>query len=797
MMEEYNLKTLEATVQLIEWPSEETQSFESEIENDGKKFMNEIRGWLQSYKESSLLAAVPSLDTGTRAGSCEASGAYEYTYEGIYVKEDGRNYRLFDYTDMLIGHEIPVIEDMDNDGDNDVLYLMDGTLYFKENRKNTDASIHLPTPLILSANNNNFYNGDIYYEAVNGFIESGVSDWAINISFSKPTNTDIKNFRLEYHTLVDRYIDDGNNLPPDFETHIVDAMSHLDERPIVDTGESYNVYQNEAVLRYVWATPNLTLTNDKLINIRDDLELESKVVMTRNTPLYAWADGFRVEYQYGSNSEIQSLRVPAYSQVRFDKATDIVALSGDAYVSLGIQEDIVGTDIIDYIGMPLLPWSHTEFDWETAFLTASDHIDIEYYDGSRREMDLRDITSYRLYDLGENTWEEYVIRLEVPNDFYYARLAAMKDWVFSTWSRQILLSPQSYSDTHPPQIALGQRIRIPVYQREVVDITPFIYEDGWLSGIIDVRVDDDTSIDSNGDSNPINDRDTSGINIIKTPTKIEIEFWPYDYLVNKTILIALIDDNGNIGTAEIPFEIYAPEPNINNVEWTQIYGRLDENLSQEPVRIYRYRWGNVQRLEQIDGSWIALTSNTGAYDFTASEDTAWLTLTHAGRTLATIDEYTGRIDINDVFTTTRVLPSNNPLNTEAFPEVQVLLAGNPIFRQFFKLPTSNISVSGDISGRDEEGVYIRLIDQTRYNSFQVPLSASYNPWSTSLYQSSDDSRVAILTVFRDGRINIDESLYRLVYRTLWEDAAFVLVEISTGDEIAEIVYYTEASYILR
>ena len=37
--------------------------------------------------------------------------------------EDGRNYKLFDYTDILRGEETPTIVDIDNDGDDDVMYL--------------------------------------------------------------------------------------------------------------------------------------------------------------------------------------------------------------------------------------------------------------------------------------------------------------------------------------------------------------------------------------------------------------------------------------------------------------------------------------------------------------------------------------------------------------------------------------------------------------------------------------------------------------------------------------------------
>jgi len=49
--------------------------------------------------------------------------------------------------------------DSDNDADDDVLYLTNGKLYLKENRKNTLSKnyISLP-PLIVSSGNNEFYN---------------------------------------------------------------------------------------------------------------------------------------------------------------------------------------------------------------------------------------------------------------------------------------------------------------------------------------------------------------------------------------------------------------------------------------------------------------------------------------------------------------------------------------------------------------------------------------------------------------------------------------------------------------
>jgi len=796
LMKEYNIKTLDAAINLVAWPSEESQAFRNDIEKEGRNLMTRVRWGLESYKQNTLLAAQAPTSSSTW-WSCHSSGAYEYVYEWIYVKEDGRNYKLFDYTDSLSWDEIPTISDIDNDGDDDVLYLVRNTLYFKENRTNTPSMAHVPSPLTLRSSDNKFYNGDTYYEAINGFDEVSVSDGAINIEFSKPTNPTLKNFRLVYNTLVDRYIDDGNNLPRSAETHIVDAIADREERiPIVQTSD-YQIRNNLAVLSYAGAMNNLTLTTEKLINIKDDLLENKKVTITSDTALYAGDSRFIIEYSYGGSTETEIVSVPAYSMIQFERPANIVSVSGDAFVSLWIFVDIEDADILDYIGMPLLPGAHFEYSWDAAILGPSAHIDIRYYDGSEVAMDIRDIQSYRLYDLGNSYGEEYRIRLEIPNDFYYARIAALEDDTYSTWSRQILLAPQSYSDTLAPQIGLNQKIRIPVYQQQTVDFTPYVYEDGGLSWISDVRIDFDTSVDSDGDGDTKNDRDTDNITIYKTPIRLEVDFGAYDYLFEQNILIALTDDNGNVGEKEIPFEVYAPEPNINDVIETQIYGRIDEDLQDEPIRIYRYRWGVVEKLQKVDGNDISLTSDTGAYNFNASETASWLTLSYSWRTLASIDEYSGRIDIDDVFTTTKVIPSNSSLNTSAYPEVQILLAWNPIFRQFMKMPLWNISVVPNLEVREATGIYLQVLDQSRYNTFTIPLSVAYNAWSVSVYQNTDVDKTPVLTVFRDGRMNIDESIYRVDYRTLGEDASFVLVEKSTGAEVVALVYHMEANYILR
>gem|GEM_PF-2486012 len=119
---------------------------------------------------------------------------------------------------------------------------------------------------------------------------------------------------------------------------------------------------------------------------------------------------------------------------------------------------------------------------------------------------------------------DYNIRLNRENDFYYSKIRLFKENLFGTYSRQILLSPQSAADINSPELSLNSVIKVPVYQKERVDLTPYIYEDSSIRNIATVTVDFDLELDSDNDGNPKNDVDTDKINVIQSATKIEIEF---------------------------------------------------------------------------------------------------------------------------------------------------------------------------------------------------------------------------------------------------------------------------------
>lgn len=107
-------------------------------------------------------------------------------------------------------------------------------------------------------------------------------------------------------------------------------------------------------LTYAGGMNGVKLTNDKLQNLRQQLEDNVLITLTSGTNIYSTDNDFEITYQLGSSEE-QTVRVPQYSTLSFSSPAKILSLSGNAYVSMNILEDIENTDLIDYIGMPILP----------------------------------------------------------------------------------------------------------------------------------------------------------------------------------------------------------------------------------------------------------------------------------------------------------------------------------------------------------------------------------------------------------------------------------------------------------
>lgn len=138
------------------------------------------------------------------------------------------------------------------------------------------------------------FNGDQYYEALNGFTEVGVSDGSINIEFERPTNSSLSQYSLTYNTIVDRYIDTRIDYTPrTVKTHIVDAIATDD---VPESGNNFTLTPHMATLDYAGAMRDITLQTPKLRNIASDLVDNTEVTLTADKELYAGKSSYTISY---------------------------------------------------------------------------------------------------------------------------------------------------------------------------------------------------------------------------------------------------------------------------------------------------------------------------------------------------------------------------------------------------------------------------------------------------------------------------------------------------------------------
>lgn len=133
--------------------------------------------------------------------------------------------------------------------------MMAGQVFVKENLKKKDDTKLFVTdnPLYLASSTNKYFNGDVYYESVNGFKEGDVNDSFINAIFSAPKRDDISNFRLEFYQIVDKFTNllSDTYEPVKLKKYIIDAIAGKEDATFVRDEEDYSVNKNLAYIENI------------------------------------------------------------------------------------------------------------------------------------------------------------------------------------------------------------------------------------------------------------------------------------------------------------------------------------------------------------------------------------------------------------------------------------------------------------------------------------------------------------------------------------------------------------------
>lgn len=806
MLEKYNSKVFEKTSELLNYDDE--NSYKNELKQIWNDLVDKVDTALESYKKSSiqtkstssnLLAVNTNLDSDSNVNSCSAKSnnwEYSYVYEWIYILENNKSYRLFDYKDELIWNETTTIIDFDKDSDEDLLYFSNNVLYLKENLDKKSKKVYLnENPLVVSIKDNKFLNWSKYISAINNAVSNVSSAWTINISFDAKNN--INNYRLEFYNIVDKFLNENYlNYSPIFrKKSIVDSVSSIWDINKIWENKVYNELKDIVYIDKVWDLKWVKVITDDFSNIKTNIDNGKVVTLSSWTKIYSWNNSLILKYVISWSNDIETIIIPKNRHIEINSTINIVWITGNWYIRNGSKKTYEGSDIRSLIGIPLLPWTIISYIGNDYELKDTTYIELKYYDDSELSLNFKYISDWELYNLWYES-QRYLISTTRNNDFYYSKITSFKDNIIWTISNQLLLSPQSQADNNSPELTIWT-IRVPVYQKQTLDLTKYIYEDVWLSNIF---IDFDLEKDSSWDWNPKNDPDSDNMENLKIKLddkKIFLNLWIFDSIFTKKVWFTIIDLNWNKSYKEVNFEVYSPVPEINSHNWTNISWIISEDLSDEPVSLYRVRWTMISKLSNESWNNTALTNNW-SYIFNIWNDKSWLKIEKNNALIANVSEKTWKINLLDNKYLIDVISSNNNLNNEVYPKIILKDWNEDLFYETIKVNwNKSVVVTEDFDNTKNTWIYVKFLNSTNYNYYITPENISYNPWSLVIYRVNDDKKELLFIIFNDWRINTLNSNYLLKYDYYNEYVVIKLYDKNFSRDVASVLYKVDSDYIIK
>ena len=782
-LEKYNKRVLQKANNLVKSGNKQKEELKSMWNNLLTRVKTGLNWFNKDYLAVNTVSDGTSTNNTSWMNSCQLANSKKirYKYKWIYVVEDWNSYKLFDYIDNLSWKEEVVWIDYDNDSDKDLLYLVDNELYVKENLSIDDHKNYVSlNPLEVDVKDNKFLNWNLFIEAVNWFEETAVSNKRINFKFLWSNNENINNYRIEFYNRIDKFLRqwDVNYIPYNLPKTVIDSFSDVNNLWLIENKDSYKIYKNISYFNYIWTLPWVTLVTHKFNNISDSLRNWNLASITANKKLYSTNSNLTIYYI--ENDEKKEVNLDKYSNITFNNSVKIYKISWwDLFVDSWSKQIIKWQDILKYLHMPISFDTEIRVDDNRA-LTSASHIDIKYYDGSELWLDLRKLNSYKIYDLWFRS-ESYLVSISKENDYYYSKIYAFSDWVIWTKSNQVLLSPQLAADTTAPDLNFNSIIRIPVYQTKIIDFSDYIYDNSWIDNITEVKIEK---------LNPPN------YSILRSPWKIKIKFGKFNNLFRTTIVISLKDKNWNIFKKDIAFEVYSPTPSIKKYDNWIINWVIDEDLKEEPINIYRVRWGIITKLETKDNKTKVYTYDYWEYDFDVKTDTNLFS-----QKLYLKDDLSKLLDINWAtwkITLKKLWYSFSVENNSVYPSIYVLDKNTKIYRETIRLDgKSKINIVSDFSKIwNDKGLYLKL-SSDKYWYYINPDNVSYNPWVLWIYRKSDINKTPLFNIFKDWRITTINNNYKLEYSSYGDYVVYKLIDKHFNRVVWELLLKINNNFIIK
>lgn len=323
-----------------------------------------------------------------------------------------------------------------------------------------------------------------------------------------------------------------------------------------------------------------------------------------------------------------------------------------------------------------------------------------------------------------------------------------------------------------------------MYQKKTLPLSAYLSD---ISVVNKVWIDADLATDTDGDGNVANDADSldssSPYGIRKGNSIYHLEIGPFDTLFTKKVRLFAQDGNGNTSSKDLTLTVYSPVPEIQSFSGSRISGMLDETLGGEPIDIFRLRNGTLSRIDSV-GS----TSSDGTFSL-ATNSGEGIVLSQSGNTIATINERTGRIALeNSSFRiAVREATSTSPLSIDILSP-----SGTVAFSENIDLSTvSNLQQVLDLDTVTETGIFI--LPTTGFSFAKNSVASPNLPEGGYI---TDANHQPIAGISKRGDVYILDDGYELSYAT--KDSYMLLrVQEKNKNPVASILYKIDAEYSMK
>ncbi len=713
--------------------------------------------------------------------------------KGIYILNPtlGVNERLMEYTAEADSPSQLLFLDVNNDGDQEVIYSYGSNIYMKENYNK---------PAIKT-----YYGGvpetksllDIAPSApaVNGFLSNYVNNKSADMSWRAPTEGNVSGYLITYRLMPDAFIENispvlhrvavilepadaasptgkisvnkgsyklnGQDPKDDQAQAGASVQTQADSEVVVDFGSNgkVTVPANTSAKVPALSFPYLTAQN-----VSGDIYFDG----SERTVVLPGGNGFNAtagESVHALSASQFTISVDGTPQAQYDLPSNAMFtipkdIKGviNVTVSSGTVEVINPEKIVQHQKVV----NGLMLNVDTQLTTSGGSARVVMGDGSYVHIASGEDLLLKKLD----TPDKPNIHFDLANGFYYAKIQSFDhQGALSTPSATQLMAPSICADKQGPLPNGGPSERTTyIFKALSIDASKSFDTNGT---IISYYIDTDPTTDTDHDGDPTDDKNVCHDNDLTTDTDGDgipnndcsdptFKLGPYPDLNDRTVTLNVVDESLNRSQQNITIHVVVPgiQLSADTASSGIAKGNLDVKESDIPVGLIRDRGGVITPIttKTADEHGKYFTDSNGKFQVSDLNLKDTIVIKNdKGEVIGEIDPKTGRIILKDPNYEIQVLPAEEPLLPTRIVVKQK--SDGKIISTLFLVPDLNTDTTIDDPNLDYnkvttavfKGVHVK--DDNGFDNFEfrkIPTDDPNFPGATEIIDTTTKKRAAIL-----------------------------------------------------